>query len=342
MKDNDGRSLSREALEQIRIHAVKRVESGESPEAVIKALGFERVCIYRWIAKYRYGGIEALKAKKAPGRKPLLSGEQLMKLFDIVQNKTPEQYEFPFALWTSAIIRDVIKRVFGISLSEVSVWRTLHKLGLSPQRPLRRAWQQKKEDVQKYLDEEYPKLQARAKRCGATIYWGDEASIRSDYHSGTTWAEKGKTPIVKTTGARFRVNMVSAISAKGTLRFMVTEKGMTAPLFIEFLERLIKGQNKPIYLIVDGHPVHKSKMVSRFVDSTNGMLELHFLPGYSPELNPDELVWNHIKRHTVGRKTITGPDQFKSMVRNALKSLSRLPKIVQGFFGTPELAYIVS
>jgi len=329
-------------LEQIRIHAVKRVESGESPEAVIKALGFERVCIYRWIAKYRYGGIEALKAKKAPGRKPLLSGEQLMKLFDIVQNKTPEQYEFPFALWTSAIIRDVIKRVFGISLSEVSVWRTLHKLGLSPQRPLRRAWQQKKEDVQKYLDEEYPKLQARAKRCGATIYWGDEASIRSDYHSGTTWAEKGKTPIVKTTGARFRVNMVSAISAKGTLRFMVTEKGMTAPLFIEFLERLIKGQNKPIYLIVDGHPVHKSKMVSRFVDSTNGMLELHFLPGYSPELNPDELVWNHIKRHTVGRKTITGPDQFKSMVRNALKSLSRLPKIVQGFFGTPELAYIVS
>ena len=265
-----------------------------------------------------------------------------MKLFDIVQNKTPEQYEFPFALWTSAIIRDVIKRVFGISLSEVSVWRTLHKLGLSPQRPLRRAWQQKKEDVQKYLDEEYPKLQARAKRCGATIYWGDEASIRSDYHSGTTWAEKGKTPIVKTTGARFRVNMVSAISAKGTLRFMVTEKGMTAPLFIEFLERLIKGQNKPIYLIVDGHPVHKSKMVSRFVDSTNGMLELHFLPGYSPELNPDELVWNHIKRHTVGRKTITGPDQFKSMVRNALKSLSRLPKIVQGFFGTPELAYIVS
>jgi len=342
MKDNDGRSLSREALEQIRIHAVKRVESGESPEAVIKALGFERVCIYRWIAKYRYGGIEALKAKKAPGRKPLLSGEQLMKLFDIVQNKTPEQYEFPFALWTSAIIRDVIKRVFGISLSEVSVWRTLHKLGLSPQRPLRRAWQQKKEDVQKYLDEEYPKLQARAKRCGATIYWGDEASIRSDYHSGTTWAEKGKTPIVKTTGARFRVNMVSAISAKGTLRFMVTEKGMTAPLFIEFLERLIKGQNKPIYLIVDGHPVHKSKMVSRFVDSTNGMLELHFLPGYSPELNPDELVWNHIKRHTVGRKTITGPDQFKSIVRNALKSLSRLPKIVQGFFGTPELAYIVS
>jgi transposase len=261
-----------------------------------------------------------------------------MKLCDIIKNKTPEQCVFPFALWTVAIIRDVIKRVFLLLMSEVSVWRTLKKLGLTPQRPIRRAWQQKQEDVQRYLNEDYPKLQARAKRCGATIYWGDEASVRSDYHAGTTWAEKGKTPVVKTTGARFKINMISAISAKGTLRFMITDKGLTAPLFIKFLERLIRRQKSAIYLIVDGHPVHKAKSVRDFVAGTNGMLEFHYLPGCSLELNPDELVWNHVKRHTVGRQTITGPDQLKNNVKTALKRLSRLPGVVREFFGTPELA----
>ena len=184
MKQIDGRKLSREALEQLRINSVMRVEAGESPEIVIKSIGFERTCIYKWIAIYRYGGLDALKSRKATGRKPILSGEQLMKLFSIVKNETPEQYEFPFALWTVAIIRDVIKRVFNISMSEVSVWRTLKKLGLTPQRPLHRAWQQKKEDVQQFIANDYPKLQQRAKLCGATIYWGDEASVRSDYHAG--------------------------------------------------------------------------------------------------------------------------------------------------------------
>lgn len=138
-----------------------------------------------------------------------------------------------------------------------------------------------------------------------------------------------------------KINMISAISAKGTLRFMVTESGLTAPLFIQFLERLIKGQEKPIYLVVDGHPVHKSKKVRDFIEEQNGRIELYYLPGYSPELNPDELVWNHVKRHTVGRKTITGPDQLKAIVVSALHRLSKLPNILRGFFGTPELSYIV-
>lgn len=342
MKEFDGRKLSHEALEQLRINAVLRVEAGESPENVIKAIGFERACIYRWIAKYRFGGIESLKSRKAIGRLPLLNGAQLQKLCDIVKTKTPEQYEFPFALWTVAIIRSVIKRVFNVAMSEVSVWRTLKKLGLTPQRPLRRAWQQKSDAVQRFLNEDYPRIVSRAKYNGATIYWADEASIRSDYHSGTTWALKGETPIVKTTGARFGINMISAISTKGTLRFMVTKSNLTAPVFIDFLDRLLRGQEKPMYLIVDGHPVHKSKKVKEYVQSQNGRIELYYLPGYSPELNPDELVWNHVKRHTVGKKTITGPDQLKKIVHSALRSLFKMPELVRGFFGTKELSYIVT
>lgn len=342
MKKLDGRKLSHEALEQLRINAVQRVEAGESPEVVIKSIGFERVCIYRWIAAYRSGGIDALKAKKLNGRPPILTAQQLMRLFAVICNETPEQYHFPFALWTVAIIRDVIKKLFSVSMSEVSVWRTLKKLGLTPQRPLRRAYQQKSEAVKQFLEEEYPKIKERAKRCKATIYWGDEACIRSDYHSGTTWAPRGKTPVVKTTGARFKVNMISAIAPKGGMRFMVTDEGLNTATFIQFLTRLIAGQTKPVFLIVDGHPVHHGKKVKEFVKSLDGKLEIFYLPGYSPELNPDELVWSHVKHHTVGKMTITGPDQLRTIVRSALRRLAKMPVVVSSFFSAPELKYIVS
>ncbi len=142
----------------------------------------------------------------------------------------------------------------------------------------------------------------------ATIYFGDEAAMRSDYHSGTTWAPRGKTPVVESTGARFSINMISAITGKGHMRFMTIEGLLNADKFIGFLERLIYNSEKPIYLIVDGHPVHKASKVKKFVDSTKGRLKLFYLPPYSPELNPDELVWNHVKNHRIGRKQIKGPE----------------------------------
>jgi transposase len=342
MKENDGRRLSHEALEQIRITAVKRVEAGESPEVVIKSIGFERVCIYRWIAAYRTGGIEALKLKKLDGRPPLLAPKQLSKLYRAIANEDPMQYKFPFALWTVAIIREVILKVFKVRMSEVSVWRTLKKLGLTPQRPLRRAYQQDPVAVERFIKEEYPAIRKRAKRCGATIYWGDEAAIRSDYHSGTTWAPKGKTPIIKTTGARFSINMISAVSSRGELRFMVTEQTLKVDVFIEFLKRLITGKTKPVYLIVDGHPVHKAKKVKEFVKSLKGKIELFYLPGYSPELNPDEYVWNHVKHHTVGKMNVTGPDQLKKLAISALRRLARIPIIILGFFKAPDLQFYVN
>jgi transposase len=342
MKANDGRKLSHEALEQIRITAVKRVEAGESPEDVIKAIGFERVCIYRWLAQYRSGGIKALKAKKVTGRPPLLTSKQLRKLYLAIAEKNPLQYKLPFVLWTVALVREVILKVFKVRMSEVSVWRTLKALGLTPQRPLRRAYQQDPIAVKKFVDEEYPEIKKRAKHYRATIYWGDEASIRSDYHSGTTWAPKGKTPIVKTTGARFRINMISAVSSKGKLRFMVTEKTLKVGIFITFLKRLIRDEKKRVFLIVDDHPVHKAKKVKEFIKLSKGKIELFFLPGYSPELNPDEYVWNHVKNHTVGKMRVVGPDQLKKLVLAALGRLARVPGIILGFFRAPDLQFYVN
>ena len=339
MRDQDARKLSHETLEEIRIRAVQRVEAGESPEVVIKALGFSRTCIYIWLAAYREGGIDALRAKKLEGRPSKLSAKQVERLYGFIVSKTPLQFKFAFALWTCALVRELIRKKFDVHLSEVSVGRLLKKLGLSPQRPLFRAYQQDPAMVETYLKEEYPKIKRRAKAKKARIFFADESSIRSDYHSGTTWAPKGETPIVKTTGARFKVNMLSAISAKGELRFMLTEKGLSANLFIEFLKRLMEGVNHPVFLILDGHPAHRSLKVRKFVESTEGKIELYFLPGYSPELNPDETVWSYVKHHSVGKEVITGPGQFRSLILGALRRLQKLPCVVRNFFKAKDVRY---
>ena len=340
MMDIDGRRLDHKTLEEIRIRAVLRVEAGESPEVVIKALGFSRSCIYVWIAKYREGGLEALRAKPILGRKSKLNGKQLQKLFRIITTKDPLQFKFTFALWTRDIVRQLIKSEFNVRLSDVSVGRLLRKIGLTPQRPLFRAYQQDKEKVKKWKNEEYPEIKKQANKCGATIYFLDEASVRSDYHSGTTWGRKGKTPIVKTTGARYSMNMISAITESGKMRFMTVNGTLNSEKFISFLKRLIHNSSKPIFLILDNHSVHKSKKVKDFLKSQNGEIRLYFLPGYSPELNPDEWVWNHLKNHSIGRSKISGAENLRKKVIKFLKRLQRLPKLISNFFKAPDLDYI--
>ena len=211
MAKRDGRKLSHATLEEMRIHAVQQVEAGESPEDVIRALGFSRPRIYEWLAKYREGGIEALRAKPIAGRPPKLDGKQLRWVYQTITGKNPLQLRFEFALWTRAMIRDLIREKFGVSLSEVSVGRLLKKLGLTPQRPLRRAYQQDPKRVERWLKQEFPRIRALAKREGAVIFFEDEAGIRSDFHAGTTWAPRGQTPIVPATGQRFGLNLVSAL-----------------------------------------------------------------------------------------------------------------------------------
>ncbi len=339
MNEFDGRKINRKALEEIRIRAVKRVEAGESPEVVIKALGLTRPRIYEWIAKYREGGIEALRSSKASGRPPKLAGQDLQKIYRLVVGKDPRQLKFEFALWTRGMIRELIRREFDVRLSDVSVGRLLHKLGLSPQRPVRRALQQDQALVVDWMAKDFPTIKKLAKQAGADIFFGDEACVRSDYHSGTTWAPKGQTPVVVTTGARFKVNVISAISPTGELCFMATEKNVTAEVFCEFLERLLVNASAPIFLIVDNHSVHRSEKVRDFVQKTNGRLRLFYLPPYSPELNPDELVWNYLKNHHTGRLSHGGKKEFQERVCAIMGSLQKLTDKVKGFFRHPIIKY---
>jgi len=338
--DVDGRKLSRYALADIRIKAVQRVEEWESPEEVIDLLGFHRSCIYRLVAQYREGGLEGLKKKSAAGKQPRLNGQQLQKLYESITTQTPIQLKFEFALWTRSMIRQVIRDEFNIKLSDVSVERLLRKLGLSPQKNLRRAYQRDEVKVTAWQWNAYPEIRKLAKKEKAIIYLGDEASVRSDYHSGTTWAPVGQTLVVETTGARFSVNMISAISEKDKLRFMTFNGKMNADKFIEFLERLIYKASRPTFLILDGHPVHKSKKVKEFVAQTAGKLRVFILPPYSPYLNPDEWVLNWLKKHNLGKLNVSGPDQFRQSVNRYMHRLQKLAHVLTGFFRDPNLTYI--
>jgi transposase len=339
METFDGRKLSHSAREAIRIRAVKRILDGESPEVIAKTLGYHRSAVYQWLKRYNAEGLEGLKYQKIPGKQPTLSKSQKQKIFDIVTSKNPLQLKFAFALWTRAMVKDLILDHFAVSLSEVSVGRLLHELGLTPQRPLRRAYQQNPERVANWLQQEYPAIQKEAKAVGATIYFGDEAGVRSDYHSGTTWAPKGQTPVIRTTGSRLSLNLVSAVSAKGSMRFMTVNGKMTADRFIEFLERLLKNQSTPVFLIVDGHPVHRSARVRTFVESTDGRLKLFHLPAYSPELNPDEQVWNQLKNHRIGKMFIKSLDDMVQKVGSAMRSIQRSPSLIRSFFQHRECRY---
>src|ERR687890_399593 len=340
--ENDGRKLDHQTLEAMRLRAVDAVESGVHPEDVAASLGMGRGTVYGWLAKYREGGRDALKARPVPGRPPKLSGEQMRRLYTMVAGADPRQLEFGFALWTRDMVRELIRREFTVSLSAVSVGRLLRTLGLSPQRPLWRAWQADPDAVQRWRDEEFPAIRAQAKADGATIYFGDEAGIRSDYHAGTTWAPVGRTPVVKATGARFSLNMLSAVSAQGALRFMIHEGTVNAAVFIDFCKRLLRDADGPVYLIVDGHPAHRARITTEFVASTEGRLQLFLLPAYSPELNPDEWVWKNVKHDRAGKTTVTSKDDLKATVISALRRLRKLPTLVRGFFLDPCLRYITA
>ena len=324
----------------MRERAVRSVQDGESPEVVARVIGINRSTIYGWLAQYRRGGWGALKAKPLFGRPPKLDGKKLKWIYDIVTQKNPLQLNFAFALWTREMVAKLIKDKFHISLSLVSVGRLLAQLGITCQRPLHRALERDAALVQQWLKRDYPKIKALARREKADIYFGDAAHMRSDHHAGRTWGKKGETPVVLSTGARYRVSLISAVTSRGYMRFMIKKKGgVNADVFIAFLRRLMIGSKNRIFLIVDRGPAHIAKKTKAFIASLGGQLRLFYLPPYSPDTNPDELVWKHLKADTVGRTSITSFDDFNEKVRSSMLALQRSPAKIRAFFQKPSLRY---
>ena len=335
----DARRLTHTTLTELRKRGVASIQNDQSPEVVARALGISRATMYGWLARYRDGGWDALQARKRGGRQPKLNAKAIRWIYQTVTEKNPLQLKFTFALWTANMIRQLIDKKLGVKLSKASVCRLLVQLGLTPQRPVWRAYQQSPEAVQKWLQEEYPRIRRLARQKKAMIFFGDEAGVRSDHHAGTTWAIKGKTPVVSSTGARFGLNLISAVSAQGEFRFMTVKGRVGAVQFIDFIKRLLHNTTRMVFLIVDGHPAHKAKMVKRFAESVKDRFRLFLLPPYSPELNPDERVWNDLKNNAVGRQSITSPNQLKGAIISHLRLVQKSPDRVRAYFQSETTRY---
>ena len=273
-RTSDGRKLDHHALQVMRQQAIKAVREGQPVANVAAVFGLNISTVFRWIAKFADGGQNALLAKPIPGRPPKISAEEMRWIAQAVKDKTPQQFKFEFGLWTLSLLRELINHELGKSLSLESVRRVMKLLGFSTQKPLYKAWQQDPVLVKQWEVETYPAIKAAAHAEGATIYFADEAGIRSDYHTGTTWAPVGETPVVEVTGSRFSFNMISAVSPRGDFRFMIHEGSVTAQVFKEFLKRLMVGATKPVYVVVDGHSIYKAKLIKDYVDSLGGNLKL--------------------------------------------------------------------
>ena len=337
-RSSDGRKLDHHTLQVMRQQAVKAAREGQPAASIAATFGVNVRTVFGWLAKFAEGGQNALLAKPISGRPPKISADEMRWIAQAVRDNSPQQFKFEFGLWTLSLIGELIKREFNKSLSLASVSRVMKLLGFSAQKPLYQAWQQDAALVRQWEAETYPAIKAQARAEGAMIYFADEAGIRSDYHTGTTWAPVGQTPVVGVTGRRFSFNMISAVSPRGDFRFMIHEGNVTATTFKEFLTRLMVGATKPVFVIVDGHPIHKSKLVRDYVASLDGQLKLFFLPPYSPHLNPDEQVWAHVKRQ-VSRRLVQNSDDMKKLALGALRRIQKLPELVKSFFLQPECQY---
>ena len=336
----DGRTLNHKALEHLRILAVKRVvEEGEASSEVMKSLGLCRTSIYRWLRKYEDQGLEALVEKIAQGPEPKLNEKQRQQVKRWILGKDPRQYGFDFGLWSRRIVRALIEEKMGIDLGLTAVGRLLASLDITPQKPLRRAYERDPQAVEQWRKETYPKLRRRAKRVGAMIFFLDEAGFQSDPPLGRTYGLKGKTPVVRTSGQRQSINVISAVNARGEFWAATYTGKLDAEAFVAFLENFMSGRRGKVFLVVDGHPAHKANRVKALVKRMKGRLELHFLPPYAPDLNPDEFVWSYMKGAGVSKKPLKQNESMRQRVEEDLANIQHNRRLVRSFFGADSVAY---
>jgi transposase len=340
MKIKDARSLPSIAQEDLRQKAVKAVSEGKTQVEVAKMLGITRQAVGKWISKFRQGGDKSLKAKQRgrPKGSALLPW-QAAQIAKAVTDHHPDQLKLPFYLWTREAVARLIEQRFDVELSIWTVGRYLSRWGFTPQKPTRRAYEQNPETVQAWLNKDYPMMQKQAKKEKALIYWGDEMGLRSDNAVGRSYGRCGQTPIIPGTGQRFGCNMISAINNRGQLNFMVFKGRFDANVFLGFLRRMIRQIKRKVFLIIDGHPVHRATKINGWIQKHAAQIRLFYPPGYSPQLNPDEMLNQDVKSNAVGRRRAKNREELVANTRGYLRSRQRQPHMVKRYFQEEHVRY---
>ena len=328
----DGRSINRDALEHLRIRAIKLWKKEKKVKDISENFGVTKAAVYEWIKDYKKQGLKGLKKKKAKGAEPKLGKNEIKKLIGMIK-KTADNYGFESPLWDCKKITQLIREKFGKSIHFSNVWRLLRKFGLTTQKPQRQAKERSEKEVKKWVENIWPKILAHARRWQAMIYFQDESAVKLTAVLGTTWGEKGNTPIVRVTGNRGTIGITSAISPAGRMVFRLEKETVNSSKHIEFLKQVQKNHpRRKIIIIEDKAKPHIAKEVSQFVETQKKKLAIYFLPSYSPELNPDEHVWAYLKGFKLKAHQAKSLKDFKPLVLSKMRSIQRKETLVSSFF----------
>jgi transposase len=338
----DTRKLSKQARFTIRKRAIELFKVGKPQIFIANVFGVRTATVNAWVKSYRKLGTVGIKEKKrgvtSESRK-LLNNKQELSIQKMILDKMPDQLKLPYGLWTRKAVKELVYREFGVELAINTMGDYLRKWGYSPQKPKKRAYEQKPEIVQKWLKEDYPAIAKRAKQEGAVIHWGDETGVRNTNQHGRSYAPKGRTPVKLNMAKRFSVNIISTVTNQGQVEFMIYSGSMNSDRLIEFMEQLIKNKTKKSFLILDNLRVHHSKKVNQWVKENNEKIELFHLPAYSPEKNPDEYLNCDLKYGLSDIKAPKKQDELKTNVEKHMKMLQNNPDRIKKYFEHKDIQY---
>ena len=342
MKETDLRKQPDDVRNHLRKQAIRLIKAGKTQQEIADNFGVHLNTVGSWWRSYQKEGKKALHVNKRglkSGQGRVLTAEQEKEIQKMIIDKTPDQLKLPFVLWDRKAVKELIQSQYGVNVAIRTIGDYLLRWNFSPQRPVKRAYEQQPKTVRRWLDEVYPEIQIKAKQEDAEIHWGDETGFRNDHHYGRGYSPKGKTPVVHLSAKRVRMNMISSITNQGKVRFMIYSKSMNAQVLIKFLKRLIKSSDRKIFLILDNLKVHHAIHVREWLEVKEDELEIFFLPSYSPELNPDEYLNNDIKQGIHSKTLFRDEKSLKKGVLSHMRMLQKMPKRVKNYFKHPKIAY---
>jgi transposase len=342
MEKTDARKHSKEVQQELRKQIVRLRKQGRSNTEVAQIVGVTASHASTIWQSYKKGGSEAIKLGqrgRRSGDQRTLSIEQEAEIKLFLIDKTPDQFKLPFALWTRQAVKQLVRKQVGIDMPIRTVGEYLNRWGFTPQKPAKRAYEQRPEAVQKWMDNDYPEIADRAKKEGAEIHWGDETGIQTDTYRDRGYAPKGKTPVVRLNAKKSRVNMISAITNQGKVRFMMYRETMASDILIKFMSRLVKDAGRKVFLILDNLRVHHGKAVKEWLEKNKEQIEVFYLPSYSPELNPDEYLNGDLKNKVHTGMPPRSEKELTQKTRSFMKKLQRRPNHVRNYFKHPRIAY---